>query len=86
MIYTQNLLRLIVEKKKADIQDILEYLGDLGIIDDSRIKRALIKREFIQRQGKDESGVKIKADLEVKYNCGSTWVNNCIYKHPEIKV
>ena len=86
MIYTQNLLRLIVEERKVDIEEILIYLGDLGIINDERTKRALVKREFMQRQGKEESGRSITMDLSVKYDCSESTVNNCIYKHPEIKV
>ena len=86
MKYTQQLLRLVVENQKMDIEEILEYLSDLGIVEDEMIKRALIKHEYMKRQGKDESGIDIKNDLAVKYECSLPHVNNMIYYHPEIKV
>lgn len=85
MKYTQNLLRLIVENQKMDINEIVEYLGQIGVINDLLTQRSLIKIEFTKRRGKDLSGNKIIMDLAVKYNCSIPHVINCIYKHPEIK-
>ncbi len=91
--HTQGLLRLIVENQKMDIQEILEYLEQLGILDDLSIKRALIKTEYLKRLYKEKningtpmSGNQLKMDLAVKYDCSVDHVNNCIYKHSEIRV
>ena len=93
MIYTQPLLRLIVENKKMDIEEILEYLSQIGVINDLNTQRALIKIEYLKRlyNEKNENGVtisgnKLKIDIAVKYDCSVDHVNNCIYKHSEIIV
>ncbi len=88
MKYTQQLLRLIVENQKADIEEILEYLAEIGIINDLNTQRSLIKIEYMKRliDKETKSGNKLKIDLAVKYDCSVDHVNNCIYKHSEIRV
>ena len=86
MIFTQSLLRLLVQEKKVDLEEIIEYFSRIGIIDELHVKRSLIKYEYMNRIGQDESGRQIKIDLAVKYDCSISHVGHCIYKHPEIKV
>ncbi len=83
---TQALLRLIVEDQKFDLQEIIDHFYSLGIISDLAVTRALIRREFMQRQGLEESGRSIMMDLAVKYDCSFSHVKNCVYRCSEFKV
>lgn len=83
---SQALLVMLVEDHKADLESVIKHFYALGIIHDLNVTRALIKREFMRRQGLEESGRSIKMDLAVKYDCSLSHVDNCIYKHPEIRI
>ena len=83
---TQAILIMLIEEQKADLEEIINQLYRLGMLNDLCVVRALIKREFMSRQGKDESGRKIMMDLAVKHDCSFEHVRHCIYRHPEIKV
>lgn len=83
---TQAILVMLIEEKKTDLEEIINQLYRLGMLTELRVVRALIKREFMDRQGKEESGRKIKMDLAIKHDCSLAHVDNCIYKHPEIRV
>lgn len=83
---TQAILVMLIEEKKTDLEEIINQLYRLGMLTELRVVRALIKREFMDRQGKEESGRKIMMDLAVKYDCSFSHVSHCVYRHPEIRV
>lgn len=83
---TQALLIMLVEDGKADLQSVIEHFYSLGIINDLSVTRALIRREYMARQGLQESGRKIMMDLAVKHDCSFSHVKNCVYRCSEFKV
>jgi len=85
-MHTQALLRILVEDGKADLQSMIEHFYSLGIINDGDVTKALIRREYMARQGLEESGRSIMMDLAVKHDCSFSYVKNCVYRCAEFKV
>lgn len=84
-----TLLRLIIEERQSfgTIEELLIDLYYMGLLDDNRVIRVLVKSEYKKRlQADKETARDIVLDLAVKYDKSSSTIENIIYKHPEIRI